>query len=49
MRNHLREAVEKVKIHYVEKLMDSGFFDDSNQDPFSLTLSELEYLYNKYC
>lgn len=49
MKNHLREAVESVKDYYVERLVDKGLFLNSDQDPYGLTLTELEYLYNKYC
>lgn len=48
MRNQLREALEDLKEFYIKKLLDAGVFDDSEKDPSSLSLSELERMYHFY-
>lgn len=44
MKNHLRTAVESVKEHYIQKLIDAGVYQASDESLQSLTLTELESL-----
>ena len=42
---HLRTAVEKLKLFYINKIIDAGFHRESYQELRSLTVSELEAIY----
>jgi hypothetical protein len=42
---HLRTAVEKLKLFYINKIIDAGFHRESYQELKSLTVSELEAIY----
>jgi hypothetical protein len=42
MTKYLREAVEKTKQHYIQKLFDSGIYSSNEIDLYNLTLSELK-------
>ncbi|MGR9047314.1 Fur-regulated basic protein FbpA [Halobacillus faecis] len=44
MKNHLRTAVESMKEHYIQKLIDAGMYQASDEMLRSLTLTELEAL-----
>ncbi|UOR11290.1 Fur-regulated basic protein FbpA [Halobacillus amylolyticus] len=48
MRNHLREAVEDMRQHYIKKLLDANVLNDSDKDPSSFTLSELKNMVTFY-
>ncbi|UOQ94923.1 Fur-regulated basic protein FbpA [Halobacillus shinanisalinarum] len=48
MRNHLREAVEEMRQHYIQKLLDANVRNDLDKDPSSFTLSELENIVKFY-
>lgn len=44
MKNHLRNAVESMKEHYIQKLINAGMYQASDDSLQSLTLTELEAL-----
>ncbi|ELK46445.1 Fur-regulated basic protein FbpA [Halobacillus sp. ACCC02827] len=44
MKNHLRTAVETMREHYIQKLIEAGQFHASDEVLHSLTLTELETL-----
>ncbi|ARI78497.1 Fur-regulated basic protein FbpA [Halobacillus mangrovi] len=44
MKNYLRHAVETMKQHYIERLVEAGVFHSSDETIQTLTLSELETL-----
>ncbi|SFJ74678.1 Fur-regulated basic protein A [Halobacillus dabanensis] len=44
MKNHLRNAVESMKEHYIQKLIQAGMYQASDDSLKSLTLTELEAL-----
>ncbi len=45
MANFLREAVEKKKQMYIQKLLNAGVYKVSDRQLYDLTLSELETIY----
>ncbi|MFC4322179.1 Fur-regulated basic protein FbpA [Litchfieldia salsa] len=47
MTKYLRNAVEKMKNHYIDKLLESGAYNNYEDQLQSLTLSELIEEYNK--
>ncbi|MGX6444829.1 Fur-regulated basic protein FbpA [Neobacillus sp. K501] len=47
MTNQLRKGVETLKLFYINRLMESGEFNASKHQLHSLTLSELETIFNK--
>ncbi|SEH90071.1 Fur-regulated basic protein A [Halobacillus karajensis] len=44
MKNHLRKAVESMREHYIQKLIDAGMYQSTDETLHSLTLTELETL-----
>lgn len=44
MKNHLRIAVESMKEHYIQQLINTGKYQASDEMLHSLTLTELETL-----
>ncbi|MGP4077871.1 Fur-regulated basic protein FbpA [Halobacillus sp. K22] len=44
MKNHLRDAVETMKEHYIKKLINSGMVQSTDEALQSLTLTQLEAL-----
>ncbi|MFC7060552.1 hypothetical protein [Halobacillus seohaensis] len=40
--NQLRNAVEEIKHHYINQLIDAGILDDKERQSCSLTVSELK-------
>ncbi|WP_442598346.1 Fur-regulated basic protein FbpA [Neobacillus sp. D3-1R] len=48
MSNQLRQAVEKAREYYIEKLIEAGVYKHSEQQLYELTLSEMKQLYKKY-
>jgi hypothetical protein len=47
MKNNLRIAVESMKQHYIQKLIDAGVYQASDDSLQSLTLTELEALFTQ--
>ncbi|WP_226584737.1 Fur-regulated basic protein FbpA [Halobacillus litoralis] len=47
MKNHLRTAVESMKEHYIQKLIDAEMYQASDEVLQSLTLTELEVLVSR--
>ncbi|MFP7299207.1 Fur-regulated basic protein FbpA [Neobacillus niacini] len=47
MTNQLRKGVETLKLFYINRLIDSGLYNASNHNLDSLTLSELQSIFQK--
>ncbi len=47
MTHYLRDAVEKMKQHYIRKLLESGLYLTHEKFLYDLTLSELKEEYKK--
>ncbi|MBD8067699.1 Fur-regulated basic protein FbpA [Bacillus sp. PS06] len=47
MTKHLRNAVEKMRHHYIQKLIESGAYSNNEEQLYDYTLSELIEEYNK--
>jgi hypothetical protein len=47
MTNQLRKGIETLKLFYINKLKQSKYYNPSDMELRSLTLSELEELYKK--
>jgi hypothetical protein len=45
---HLRSAIEKLKDHYINHLLKSGFTEETKEDLERLTISELKNLTNDF-
>jgi hypothetical protein len=43
---HLRSAIEKLKDHYINHLLNSGFTEETKEDLKRLTITELKNLTN---
>lgn len=46
MSKYLREAVERKKQQYIEKLLEAGVYRVTDRHLYNLTLSELEMIFN---
>ncbi|WHY01602.1 Fur-regulated basic protein FbpA [Neobacillus sp. DY30] len=47
MTNQLRKGVETLKLFYINRLIESGLYNASDDDLYSLTLSELQIIFKK--
>ncbi len=47
MANYLRAEVERLKNHYIAKLLDYGVYKLEDQQLYNLTLTDLEEIYLK--
>jgi hypothetical protein len=47
MSNRLRKGVETLKLFYINRLIESGLYNASDDDLHSLTLSELQNIFKK--
>jgi hypothetical protein len=47
MTNQLRKGVETLKLFYINRLIESGLYNASDDDLHSRTLSELQIIFNK--
>lgn len=47
MTNQLRKGVETLKLFYINRLIESGLYNASDDDLHSLTLSELQTIFKK--
>lgn len=47
MTNQLRKGIETLKLFYINRLVESGLFNASDDDLHSLTLSELQTIFKK--
>jgi hypothetical protein len=47
MSNFLRSEVERLKKHYINKLLDFGIYKTDDQQLYELTLTDLEEIYLK--
>jgi hypothetical protein len=47
MKNHLRDAVEKMREYYIQRLIESGVYNQEDEDLYKLTLTELKSIVNK--
>lgn len=47
MANQLRKGVERLKLFYITKLIQTGHYNASDHELYTLTLSELEKLYKR--
>jgi len=47
MSNQLRKGVETLRLFYINRLIESGLYKDSDNELISLTLSELQYIFKK--
>lgn len=47
MTNQLRKGVETLKLFYINRLIESGLYNASDDDLYSLTLSELQMIFKK--
>jgi hypothetical protein len=45
--NQLRKGVETLKLFYINRLIESGLYDASEHELYSLTLSELDNIFKK--
>jgi hypothetical protein len=45
---HLRSAIEKLKDHYINHLIKSGFTGETEEDLKRLTITELKNLTNNF-
>lgn len=48
MRNYLREAIEKQKLYYIQKLEEASAYNVTEYDLRLLTLTELQDIYYEY-
>ncbi|HYK71996.1 MAG TPA: Fur-regulated basic protein FbpA [Pseudoneobacillus sp.] len=48
MSHQLRQAIEKAREYYIEKLLEVGVYKLSEHQLYELTLSELESIYKNY-
>ncbi|MDQ1004819.1 hypothetical protein QFZ28_005359 [Neobacillus niacini] len=48
MTNRLRKGVETLKLFYINRLIESGLYNASDDDLHSLTLSELQNIFKKH-
>ncbi|SET34592.1 Fur-regulated basic protein A [Salinibacillus kushneri] len=48
VKNQLREAVEMLKEHYIQQLIKAGIYNPEDKEVYSLTLTELHQLVEKY-
>jgi hypothetical protein len=47
MSNQLRRGIETLRQHYIQKLIEGGIYKASDLQLFSMTLSELEKIFEK--
>ncbi|WP_026573117.1 Fur-regulated basic protein FbpA [Bacillus sp. UNC438CL73TsuS30] len=47
MSTHIQKGIETLKKYYIHKLMESCLYKDSEDELYSLTLSELELILKK--
>lgn len=47
MTNQLRKGIETLKLFYINRLIESGLYNASDDDLHSLTLSELQNIFKK--
>jgi hypothetical protein len=45
--NQLRKGVETLKLFYINRLIESGLYNATDDDLHSRTLSELQIIFNK--
>lgn len=48
MASQIRQALEKAKKYYIQKLLDLGVYRQSDDQLYKLTLTELEAIYKKH-
>ncbi|WP_419954193.1 Fur-regulated basic protein FbpA [Neobacillus niacini] len=47
MKNQLRKGIETLKLFYINRLIESGLYNASDDELHSLTLSELQTIFKK--
>jgi TRAP-type uncharacterized transport system substrate-binding protein len=48
MSQQLRKAIEKAKEYYIQKLIESGVYKNTDHELYQLTLSEMISLFKKH-
>jgi hypothetical protein len=48
MSQQLRKAIEKAKEYYIQRLIETGIYKDSDPELYELTLSEMISLFKKH-
>jgi hypothetical protein len=47
MGNLLGKGLQRVKQHYIDQLVKTGKYQPNDKELFSMTISELKYIYQK--
>ena len=48
MGSQIRQALEKAKKYYIQKLLDLGVYKPTDEQLYKLTLTEMEAIYKKH-